>query len=254
MRMGTTVGLGAMFAGAPPEQGGGGSAGPRGWGRLARASLLAPALAALLVACSGSGSDGGAAASPSHSTASTTSASATTPAASDGTAAPPAPTALGTPTATASVGPRVGARSWSSQPATATRQPTRPVQLVSLRSATNVENGVRFQRLVLEFAGGVPGYRAQFVPQVIRPGSGAPLPLSGQAAFELVLTSAAAHDDQGASTLRTAPNGTGQSGLSYALAGDFEGTVHIGVGLSRVAGFRVVELTGPDRLAVDFLL
>ncbi|WP_235949447.1 AMIN-like domain-containing (lipo)protein [Candidatus Frankia alpina] len=124
---------------------------------------------------------------------------------------------------------------------------------MSLRSAVNVENGVRFDRLVLEFADGVPGYRAQFVPQVVRPGSGAPLPLAGQTAFELVLTSAAAHDDQGASTLRTAPDGTGPSGLSYALAGDFEGTVHIGVGLSRVAGFRIVELTGPDRLAVDFL-
>ncbi|CAJ65111.1 Hypothetical protein FRAAL6488 [Frankia alni ACN14a] len=124
---------------------------------------------------------------------------------------------------------------------------------MSLRSAPNVENGVRFQRLVLEFTGGVPGYRAGFVPQVIRPGSGAPLPLAGQADFELVLTSTAAHDDQGASTLRTAPDGTGQSGLSYALAGDFEGTVHIGVGLGHVGGFRVVELTAPDRLAVDFL-
>ncbi|WP_232291746.1 hypothetical protein [Frankia sp. QA3] len=217
---------------------------------MARTSLLASVLAALVVACSGSG--GGEAASPAHSPVPTASVGTTSPAAPGGTAAPPSPTVSKT-AAAGSTGPRVDARSWSSQPATATRQPARPVRLVSLRSATNVENGVRFERLVLEFAGGVPGYRAQFVPQVFRPGSGAPLPLSGQAAFELVLTSAAAHDDQGSSTLRTPPDGGDRSGLSYALAGDFEGTVHIGVGLGRVAGFRVVELTGPDRLAVDFL-
>ncbi len=145
----------------------------------------------------------------------------------------PATAAAGSATASvspraASTGPRTSARNWSSQPAAQPRQQARPVRLVSLRSAVNVENGVRFDRLVLEFADGVPGYRAQFVPQVVQPGSGAPLPLAGQAAFELVLTSAAAHDDQGASTLRTAPDGTGPSGLSYALAGDFEGTVHIG--------------------------
>ncbi|MCM3920691.1 hypothetical protein ND748_03235 [Frankia sp. AiPs1] len=258
LRMGSIVGAGAgstgaRSAGVPPKQGGGGCAGPGGRRRSTRAGLLATMLAVVLVACSGSGGGGGGGtASPSTSPVPTASASVTSPATSGGTAATPAPTSRGTATAAASLGPRADARSWSSQPATATRQATRPVRLVSLRSGTNVENGVHFQRLVLEFAGGVPGYRAGFVPQVIRPGSGAPLPLAGQADFELVLTSTAAHDDQGTSTLRTAPDGTGQSGLSYALAGDFEGTVHIGVGLGHVGDFRVVELTGPDRLAVDF--
>ncbi len=222
---------------------------------------LMTALLVGLVGCGGSGSAGtngaGSTSSPTaHSSATTAAGSATASASPGGTVTPPAPAAsagAGAGPGVASTGPRASARSWSSQPAAQARQQARPVRLVSLRSAVNVENGVRFDRVVLEFAGGVPGYRAQFVPQVVRPGSGAPLPLAGQAAFELVLTSAAAHDDQGASTLRTAPDGTGPSGLSYALAGDFEGTVHVGVGLSRVAGFRVVELTGPDRLAVDFL-
>jgi hypothetical protein len=153
-----------------------------------------------------------------------------------------------------SVGPRVDARSWSSQPASRSPGQAALVRLVSLRSAPNVDNGIRYDRLVLEFIGGAPGYRAQYVPAVVRPGSGAPLPLPGQAAFELVLTSATAHDDRGSSTLRTPSDGHAQSGLlSYALAGDFEGTVHIGVGLTHVTGFRVVELAGPDRLAIDFL-
>ncbi|WP_243407561.1 AMIN-like domain-containing (lipo)protein [Frankia canadensis] len=154
----------------------------------------------------------------------------------------------------AAAGPRVSARSWSSQPASAARQFVAPVRLVSVRSAPNVDNGTRYERVVLEFAGGVPGYRAQYVHEVIRPGSGAPLSLAGGAAFELVLTSTTAHDAQGASTLRTPPDGRDPSGaLSYAMAGDFEGTVHIGIGTTRATGFRIIELTGPDRLAVDFL-
>jgi len=130
---------------------------------------------------------------------------------------------------------------------------TPSARLVSLRSAPNVENGVRFDRLVLEFTGGLPGYRAQYVDQIVRPGSGAPLALRGQRICELVLTPAAAHDDQGASTLRTPPSGGDQPELmSYALAGDYEGNVHIGIGLAASADFRIVELTGPDRIAIDF--
>ncbi|MCL9794521.1 AMIN-like domain-containing (lipo)protein [Frankia sp. AgKG'84/4] len=152
-------------------------------------------------------------------------------------------------------GPRDSARSWSSQPASGSPRQPAPVRLVSIRSAPNVDNGVRYERLVLEFADGAPGYQAQYVRSVMRPGSGAPLPLAGQAAFEVVLTSATAHDDGGASTLRTPPDGHGQSGLiSYAIAGDFEGTVHIGVGLTRVSGFRVIQLSDPNRLAIDFLV
>jgi hypothetical protein len=158
------------------------------------------------------------------------------------------------PAGGASVGPRVDARSWSGQPASNARRLTAPVRLLSLRSAPNVDGGTRYERVVLEFAGGLPGYHAQYVPEVVRPGSGAPLPLAGKAALELVLTSATAHDDQGVSTLGTPSDGRDPSGaLSYALAGDFEGMVHIGIGLARATSFRVLELHGPDRLAIDFL-
>lgn len=134
-----------------------------------------------------------------------------------------------------------------------TRSMAPATHLISLRSASNVENGVSFDRLVLEFSDGLPGYRAQYVDQVVRPGSGAPLALRGQKEFELVLTPAVAHDDQGTSTLRTAPNGGDQPELmSYAVAGDYEGNVHIGIGLAGTVDFRIVELTGPDRIAIDF--
>ncbi|MCK9893058.1 hypothetical protein [Frankia sp. AgB32] len=219
--------------------------GTHGW-RRSIVLLGAMAAVAFLGGCGGAGSD-----SP----------SATPPPVMSATPAPTSPSPGGasdarsfaTPTF-ASTGPRSDARSWSSQPASESPRQSAPVRLVSIRSAPNVDNGVRYERLVLEFAGGAPGYQAQYVRSVVRPGSGAPLPLTGQATFEVVLTSATAHDDNGTSTLRTPPDGHGQSGLtSYAIAGDFEGSVHIGVGLTRVTGFRVIELTDPDRLALDFL-
>jgi hypothetical protein len=128
-----------------------------------------------------------------------------------------------------------------------------PPRLVSVRAAHDVENGVGFDRLVLQFSGGVPGYSIQYVRQVITPGSGVPVPLSGTAFVEIVLHPADAHDDAGKATL-SGPIDT--SGLptvrQVALAGDFEGYVHLGVGLAAVTGFRVSQLAGPDRLVIDF--
>ncbi len=220
-------------------------------GRWSGCALLGTlAVALLLGGCGGSGSEG-----PSATPLASSSAPAVPSPSAGGSSAGPSVAPSVAPSVGATDGPRGSARSWSSQPASGSPRQTTPVRLVSIRSAPNVDNGVRYERLVLEFADGAPGYQARYVRSVLRPGSGAPLPLAGQAAFEVVLTSAAAHDDGGTSTLRTPPDGHGQSGLiSYAIAGDFEGTVHIGVGLARVSGFRVLQLTDPHRLAIDFLV
>ncbi|MEX5635998.1 AMIN-like domain-containing (lipo)protein [Parafrankia sp. FMc2] len=149
---------------------------------------------------------------------------------------------------------RTGAPSTWGTGAVRTERPSAlPAQLVSLRSARNTVDGASFDRLVLEFRGGVPGYTAGYVDEVIRPGSGAPLPLKGAVRFEVVVTPAAMHDDAGDSTLTTPPAGGGLPALtSYAVAGDFEGYVHLGIGLENRVGFRVVELRNPDRLVIDF--
>ncbi|WP_154675073.1 AMIN-like domain-containing (lipo)protein [Parafrankia elaeagni] len=149
---------------------------------------------------------------------------------------------------------RTGAPSTWGTGAVRTERPSAlPAQLVSLRSARNTVDGAPFDRLVLEFRGGVPGYTAGYVDEVIRPGSGAPLPLEGAVRFEVVVTPAAMHDDTGNTTLTTPPTGGGLPTLtSYAVAGDFEGYVHLGIGLENRVGFRVVELRNPDRLVIDF--
>lgn len=159
----------------------------------------------------------------------------------------------GEPTAGPSSGTAQPGEVWSPEPVTVERPDARDVRLMSMRSGHNVEADITYDRLVLEFTGGLPGYTARYVEQVVQPGSGAPLPLEGQATFELVLTPAAAHNDQGESTLQTPRSGGGLPSLvTYELAGDFEGYVHIGIGLDDVVGFRIIELEDPYRLAIDF--
>jgi hypothetical protein len=120
-------------------------------------------------------------------------------------------------------------------------------------AAHDVENGQSFDRLVFTFTGGLPGYAAQYVNQVLKPGEGSPLPLAGPAFFQIVLHPAAGHDDAGNSTVPNPIDGGGLPAIrQVALAGDFEGYVHVGVGLAAVVGYRVLELSGPDRLVFDF--
>ncbi|OAA27144.1 hypothetical protein UG55_100927 [Frankia sp. EI5c] len=145
------------------------------------------------------------------------------------------------------------APNWETGQTRVERQITGAPQLVALRSARNQADGAVFDRLVLEFRGGLPGYTAGYVDEVVRPGSGAPLPLTGAVTFEMVMMPAAAHDDAGEPTLTTPRTGGGLPMLvSYVLAGDFEGYVHVGAGLDRRTGYRVIELRNPDRLVIDF--
>ena len=177
---------------------------------------------------------------PGTTTASSTPTPTPTPSATDAPATP-----ADTPTATPPA--------WASTSVEVSRTPPGQVTLAALRSAHNEENGESFDRLVLEFTGGLPGYRAGYVNQVVQDGSGAPVPLRGQAFFEIVVHPAAAHDDNGAESLVGPRSGGGLPALvEYDLTSDFEGYVQVGVGLDDVVGFRVFELAGPDRLVFDF--
>lgn len=98
-----------------------------------------------------------------------------------------------------------------------------------------------------EFTGEVPGFKAQYVNQVIHEGSGAPVSMPGSAYLQLTFTSAQAHDASGNPTLNppaTNPVSTGISGMpAYVVNGDFEGTVSVTVGLQNKTGFHVSERT-----------
>jgi hypothetical protein len=117
--------------------------------------------------------------------------------------------------------------------------------LVSVRVGAHPEGG--YDRISLEFTGQVPGFRAAYVQQVVRDGSGAVVSLPGSAYLQLVFKSAQAHDSSGNPTLRPNPVNPVAVGYpelrSYVLNGDFEGTVSVALGLTARDGFHVSELT-----------
>jgi len=117
--------------------------------------------------------------------------------------------------------------------------------LVAIRVGAHPEGG--YDRISLEFTGQVPGYRATYVQQVVRDGSGAVVSLPGSAFLQLTFTSAQAHDASGNPTLNlpaTNPVTVGYPELrSYVLNGDFEGVVNVALGLTAKDGFHVSELT-----------
>jgi hypothetical protein len=131
----------------------------------------------------------------------------------------------------------------TSSPFTGTVPPV-PV-LVSVRVGAHPEGG--YDRISLEFTGQAPGYRAGYIQQVVRDGSGATVSLSGSAFLQLTFTSAQAHDANGNSTLNPTPTNPVTVGYpelrSYVLNGDFEGTVSVALGLAAQHGFHVSELT-----------
>src|SRR4029453_5992058 len=110
-----------------------------------------------------------------------------------------------------------------------------------------------FDRVVFELRGTPPGYRIQYVPKVVQDGSGLPVALTGKAFIQVVLSPTSAHLDSGA------PSWPGPKRFStgfpairqVAFAGDFEGYVTFGLGISQRSGFRVIELRNPTRIVVD---
>jgi hypothetical protein len=110
-----------------------------------------------------------------------------------------------------------------------------------------------FDRVVFDLTR-VPGYRVQYVRQVIQDGSGQPLSLRGRAFLTVRLEPAAAHTERGEATapLRIRPGFIALK--EVRSAGDFEGVVTYGLGIATRSDFRVFRLSSPNRLVVDVAL
>ena len=117
--------------------------------------------------------------------------------------------------------------------------------------SVEVEHHDTFDRVVLQFSGPVPGYYIRYVPEVTADPSDEPVPLQGSA-FMIVTVHSSASAQVGAPP---APQDRQQPGFPQLRelvgAGDFEGYVSYGLGLSSASGFRVSTLTDPFRLVVD---
>ena len=109
-----------------------------------------------------------------------------------------------------------------------------------------------YDRLVLEFREGLPGYEIRYAEESLEQcGSGRPVRVTAPEALSIRLSPAAAHDERGG-TLSTRALQPGHDVLrSGRVICDFEGVVEWVVEAGRQAPFRVLELQDPARLVVD---
>ncbi len=120
-------------------------------------------------------------------------------------------------------------------------------------TAIRVAEHPAYDRVVFEFPGGVPGYTVSYVAGVTADASGQPVPLPGRAYLRIVFHPASQVRQDGTRAY------AGPSTLAPLLpallqvsnAGDFEGYLSFGVGLSGRTGFHAFTLTGPNRVVID---
>src|SRR5262249_33149000 len=126
--------------------------------------------------------------------------------------------------------------------------------LVGIYVGNHPEGQPAYQRISFYFRGAFPSYTFGYVASLTSDGSGAPVPLPGNAVLSVKFTSAQAHDNNGASTITASPpaNIGYQNLKGYAAAGDFEGHVSYGLGIKTAANsdqalnIRAGELKKPD--------
>jgi len=135
-------------------------------------------------------------------------------------------------------------------PAASAQAPAQTTVLTGVRVGKHAD----FDRVVLDFTGPAPQVSAQVVDQLYYDGSGKPVEIDGTYFLEVRSTPAAAHDDNGQSTypgprkFTTPQLGNVQA---FALTGDFEGYLTVGLGYRRIASHQVFTLTDPTRVVID---
>ena len=135
--------------------------------------------------------------------------------------------------------------------APATAQP--PVStLVAIRTASHYRAARPFERVVFEFSGPVPQTDVRWVNQLIGDGSGLPVRIAGRAILRVTMRPAQAHNEQGRVTAPMRVSVGLRNVKEVVRAGDFEAVVTQGIGLAQRSQFRVVKLTRPSRVVIDF--
>jgi hypothetical protein len=136
-------------------------------------------------------------------------------------------------------------------PASSSSDSTAPAE--GYLTAIRVAKHPAYDRVVFQFAGGVPGYKVGYVAGVTRDGSGQPVPLPGQANLQIVFNPASGTRQDG-TTAYTGPSTLTPflpTLLQVSSAGDFEGYLRFGVGLSGRTAFHAFTLTRPNRVVID---
>lgn len=139
---------------------------------------------------------------------------------------------------------------WSTGTRSVVRDPATTPTVTGIR----VGRHPTYDRIVIDLRGGAPSYRVGYVRALREDGSGRVVDLRGAASLRITLPSANAHDIvTGADTLRTPARKRWfyPEIKEYAVLGDFEAVVTVGVGVTRREPFRMFTLRHPTRLVVD---
>lgn len=136
-------------------------------------------------------------------------------------------------------------------PAQSAVSPGTPGALTAIRTGVHPT----YDRIVLDFPGGAPAVRrSEFVPKLIRDGSGEVEPMPGSAFADVTMFPARTTDLNGRPTY-TGPRKVLNPGLNnvtgFAITGDYEGYLTIGMGMRRHTSLHVFTLTGPPRVVID---
>jgi hypothetical protein len=108
-----------------------------------------------------------------------------------------------------------------------------------------------FDRFVIRGRLATPGYDVRYVSKIVADGSGQTISLLGTKRNRVVIRPARGHTSGGANLLPSTLTPKCSNLRQVKKAGDFEGVVSYGLGLSRRTGFRVFRLTGPTRVVID---
>lgn len=125
--------------------------------------------------------------------------------------------------------------------------------LVAIRAAHHSEISPAFDRVVFEFSGPIPQIDIGYVPQLLGDASGLPIPIAGSAIVRMSFTPARAHNEQGQPTTPDRKAFTLPRITEVVSAGDFEGVVTYGVGLSKKQEIRILTLTNASRVVLDII-
>ena len=106
-----------------------------------------------------------------------------------------------------------------------------------------------FDRVVFEFRGETPAWRAAYVPRVVEDPSGRIATIAGRAFLSVVFHGTRV--DRASTGPRIVRTPRFPTLLQVKEAGDFEGVVSFGIGVRRRVGFRALHLSRPGRIVLD---
>jgi hypothetical protein len=129
---------------------------------------------------------------------------------------------------------------WRTGSVTVTRQVAVPPVPVAQAVRTGSHPDCKFDRLVIDISGPVPGYSVSFVQKVTQDASGKTITMPGTSYLVIRLSPAAAHTAAGHLTLPAGVQAVNDPMLkAWTTSGDFEGVLHVALGLAGGSKYRV---------------